>query len=96
VALCASCRIPFAEVRRPEDLFQDPHLQATGGLLPVTLPNGTRVGLPRLPIAMDGLAHTASSPPAIGQETRAIMKDLRYTDADIDRLLARQVVTAPA
>ena len=54
------------------------------------------MGLPRLPIAMDGLAHTASSPPAIGQETRAIMKDLRYTDADIDRLLARQVVTAPA
>lgn len=94
VALCASCRIPFAEVRRPEDLFQDPHLQATGGLLPVTLPNGTQVGLPRLPISMNHLPHTASNPPAIGQETRAIMRELRYTEADIDRLLSRQVVRA--
>lgn len=94
VALCATCRIPFAEVRRPEDLFDDPHLQATGGLLPVDLPNGTRVGLPRLPIAMDGLAHTASNPPGIGQNTRDILQSLNYTPSEIDHLLSQQVIAA--
>lgn len=96
VALCAACRIPFAEVRRPEDLFEDAHLKATGGLLPVTLPNGRRVGLPRLPLAMEGLAHEATSPPVIGQETRAVMQSLRYSDEEIERLLAQHVVAAPA
>lgn len=94
VALCGTCRIPFAEVRRPEDLFEDPHLKATQGLLPVELPNGTRVGLPRLPIAMQDLAHTASNPPAIGQNTRDILRELQFDEADIEQLLARQIVAA--
>lgn len=92
VALCARCRIPFAEVRRPEDLFEDPHLKATGGLLPVQLPNGTRVGLPRLPIEMANLAHEASDPPRVGQETLSILDDLDYTPAEVEKLIAKQVV----
>lgn len=93
VELCADCRIPFAEVRRPEDLFNDAHLQATGGLLPVTLPNGTQVGLPRLPIDMQGLTHEAISPPAVGSHTRAIMSELQFPDQVIEDLLARQVLS---
>src|SRR5512141_1684644 len=36
--------LPFAPIRRPEDLFDDPHLQATGGLADVVLPDGERAG----------------------------------------------------
>ena len=46
--------LPFAPIARPEDLFDDPHLLASGGLEPVTLPNGDETTLPTLPIAFDG------------------------------------------
>ncbi len=46
--------IPFAPITRPEDLFDDPHLLASGGLEPVTMPGGRATVLPTLPIEMDG------------------------------------------
>lgn len=46
--------LPFAPIGRPEDLFEDPHLQASGGLQPVTLPDGRETMLPGLPVSLDG------------------------------------------
>jgi crotonobetainyl-CoA:carnitine CoA-transferase CaiB-like acyl-CoA transferase len=46
--------IPFAPIGRPEDLFDDPHLVASGGLEQVTLCDGTTTHLPILPIEMGG------------------------------------------
>jgi crotonobetainyl-CoA:carnitine CoA-transferase CaiB-like acyl-CoA transferase len=46
--------LPFAPIGRPEDLFDDPHLQASGGLQPVTLPDGRETVLPALPVTMNG------------------------------------------
>jgi crotonobetainyl-CoA:carnitine CoA-transferase CaiB-like acyl-CoA transferase len=93
--ICAAARIPFAEVRRPEDLFTDPHLAATQGLLPVELPNGTRTALPRLPIRMAGLEPFATNPPAPGQDSRAILAGYGLDEAAIDNLAARGIVIAP-
>lgn len=45
--------LPFAPIRRPEDLFADPHLLA-GGLEGVTLPDGRGTELPALPVSFDG------------------------------------------
>jgi crotonobetainyl-CoA:carnitine CoA-transferase CaiB-like acyl-CoA transferase len=45
--------LPFAPIARPEDLFDDPQLNA-GGLVEVTLPSGERARLPGLPLAFDG------------------------------------------
>ena len=39
---------------KPEDLFDDPHLKASGGLTDITLMNGTKTQVPILPIEMDG------------------------------------------
>src|SRR6185312_9110135 len=36
--------LPFAPIRRPEDLYDDPHLAATGGLADIRLPDGERAG----------------------------------------------------
>jgi crotonobetainyl-CoA:carnitine CoA-transferase CaiB-like acyl-CoA transferase len=46
--------LPFAPIGRPEELFDDPHLLASGGLQPVRMPDGREAMLPALPIAMDG------------------------------------------
>ena len=46
-----SIGLPFAPVAKPEDLFDDPHLNA-GGLVKVTLPSGERASLPALPIEL--------------------------------------------
>jgi crotonobetainyl-CoA:carnitine CoA-transferase CaiB-like acyl-CoA transferase len=32
--------LPFAPITRPQDLFDDPHLNATGGLAPVRMNDG--------------------------------------------------------
>ncbi len=37
--------LPFAPITRPQDLFDDVHLNATGGLAPMTLPDGREVGM---------------------------------------------------
>lgn len=46
--------LPFSPINTPGDLFNDPHLAASGGLLPLHLTDGERAGeataLPRLPI----------------------------------------------
>lgn len=54
VARLEGTGIPFAPIARPEDMFDDPHLLASGGLEPVTLPNGHETTLPVLPIELDG------------------------------------------
>ncbi|GMG86297.1 CaiB/BaiF CoA transferase family protein [Biformimicrobium ophioploci] len=46
--------IPFAPINRPSDLFDDPHLNAAGGLVKLTLENGCRTRLPAIPIEFDG------------------------------------------
>lgn len=46
--------LPFAPISRPEDMFDDPHLNASGALECVTLPDGSQTRLPTLPIAFDG------------------------------------------
>lgn len=46
--------LPFSPINTPGDLFDDPHLTASGGLLPVHLTEGEYAGeqttLPRLPV----------------------------------------------
>ena len=54
MARCEELGLPFAPIARPWDLFEDPHLAASGGLVPLTLPDGRHVRLPALPLSFDG------------------------------------------
>ncbi len=60
VARLEGSGLPFAPIGRPEDLFDDPHLLASGGLQPVTLEDGTLTLLPLVPVSLDD-ARPASS-----------------------------------
>lgn len=93
--VCEKARVPFAPITKPEDLFSDPHLEATGGLLATELPNGTHVGLPRLPIFMKGADfRVRRDPPVIGQDTIGVLNEVGFSEAEITALLEEDVVRA--
>jgi crotonobetainyl-CoA:carnitine CoA-transferase CaiB-like acyl-CoA transferase len=76
-ALCAPAGLPYARINRPWDLFEDAHLQASGGLLPVTLPDGRTAHVPALPMQFGerrlGVRHDLASP---GQHNDEILGPL--------------------
>ncbi|MBZ0226746.1 MAG: CoA transferase [Comamonas sp.] len=89
--------LPFAPIRRPEDLYDDPHLLQTGGFAQVTLPDGPRAGesaqAPLFPLTMDGLRlPSRQDPPRTGQDTDTLLQDMGYTPEEIHALRARHAV----
>ncbi|WP_296719996.1 CaiB/BaiF CoA-transferase family protein [Erythrobacter sp.] len=79
--------LPFAPIGKPEDLFDDPHLQH-GGLEDVTLDNGTEVRLPTIPLEMSGQRIGAAQHlPKPGRDARAVLTGLGYDDKRISALI---------
>jgi crotonobetainyl-CoA:carnitine CoA-transferase CaiB-like acyl-CoA transferase len=82
--------LPFAPISRPEQLFDDPHLQATGGLADVVLPDGERAGqtvqATLLPFTLGGeRLGVRLNPPQRGEHTDALLSGLGY---DASRIAA--------
>ena len=97
MALCERIGLPFAPITRPEDLFTDPHLLASGGLLETTLPDGTKTRLPALPLELDGQRLPKRlDPPPSGAHTRELLAGLGFTAAEIAAVIDAGVVVAPA
>ncbi len=85
--------LPFAPITRPEQLFDDPHLQATGGLTPSTLPDGRETRLPLLPLSLDGQRLPLRQPaPALGADTGALLDELGYGAQEVADLRAEGVI----
>lgn len=85
--------LPFAPIARPEDLFDDPHLNASGGLAPITLPDGTATKVPILPIEMDGhRLGVRLDLPKVGEHTREVLESIGYDAREIDELNAAKVI----
>jgi crotonobetainyl-CoA:carnitine CoA-transferase CaiB-like acyl-CoA transferase len=89
--------LPFAPIRRPEDLLDDEHLLATGGLADITLPDGERAGqqvkTTLFPITMDGSRlGVRLQPPRIGEHSRELLAAAGYSNGQIDDLQRRGVV----
>jgi crotonobetainyl-CoA:carnitine CoA-transferase CaiB-like acyl-CoA transferase len=54
---------PFAPIARPHDLLEDPHLNATGALAPITLPDGRDSKTVLLPLTLTAsICRCASRP----------------------------------
>jgi len=91
--------LPFAPITRPEELFDDAHLKASDGLLEVTVTDGERAGekayLPALPLEMGGHRFGVHRDvPRKGQHTREVLKEVGYTDDEIEALVAQGAVGA--
>ena len=94
---CERAGLPYAPIVRPDELFDDPHLNASGGFTEITLADGRRVKTPKLPFEMDGRRFGAElDVPVPGSHTRALLAELGYAEADIERLAAAGVIVAPA
>lgn len=91
--------LPFAPIARPEQLFDDPHLVASGGLLPLTVTDGERKGeatrLPALPLEMDGHRFgVLRDLPRRGQHSREVLAEAGYSAVQIAELVSQGVVGA--
>jgi crotonobetainyl-CoA:carnitine CoA-transferase CaiB-like acyl-CoA transferase len=96
-ALMERAGLPFAPIRRPQDLFDDPHLAATGGLADIVLPDGAHAGetakATLLPITLQGeRLGVRLDPPRFGAHTIELLQGLGYAPAEIDQLTTRAVV----
>lgn len=96
-AIMEQAGLPFAPIRRPEDLLDDPHLLATGGLADVRVTDGDKAGQvvkatlapftlagQRLPVRLQ--------PPSLAEHSDAILKDLGFSTERIQALHATGAV----
>ena len=61
--------LPYAPIVKPEQLYDDPHLLASGGLADLTLVDGRTTPVPLLPILLDGRHLKPRMPlPQIGEQ----------------------------
>ncbi|MEO7549213.1 MAG: CaiB/BaiF CoA-transferase family protein, partial [Ramlibacter sp.] len=87
--------LPFAPITRPQDLFDDPHLNGTGGLAPLVLPDGRATRVPLLPLTLDGVRPgVRCDPPRIGQHTTVLLRDAGYSESEIAALRAGGAVAS--
>jgi len=89
LAILEEIGVPFSPVAQPSDLFEDPQLNHEGRMLGVAMPNGETAKLPRLPIEIgDHDFALRRQPPAIGADTRAVLLEAGYSDAEAEGLIA--------
>jgi crotonobetainyl-CoA:carnitine CoA-transferase CaiB-like acyl-CoA transferase len=85
--------LPFAPIADPQNLFDDPHLQQTGGLAPMELPDGRHTVVPLLPLKLDGERLALRlNPPKLGEHTDGLLQGLGYTSEEIAALRAEGVL----
>jgi crotonobetainyl-CoA:carnitine CoA-transferase CaiB-like acyl-CoA transferase len=86
-ALFEQHALPFAPITRPEDLLDDPHLKATGGLAPLTLPDGRATQTVLLPLTLGGQRPGVRlDPPKLGEHNQELLAKLGYSAAQIEAL----------
>jgi hypothetical protein len=88
IAKLEGTSLPFAPIGKPEELFDDPHLLASGGLEPVTLDSGEEAMLPTIPILMNGARPSAAAKlPTPGADEHDVLAALGYSPAQIKSLI---------
>jgi crotonobetainyl-CoA:carnitine CoA-transferase CaiB-like acyl-CoA transferase len=96
MALAEQAEIPFAPVNQPVDLWDDPHMNQSGGLASTTTPSGGTVKLPKLPLRLDGRPFDLRlQPPAVGEGAADLLRLADLTPGEIDELAAAEIIAPP-
>lgn len=83
--------LPFAPITRPQDLFDDPHLNATGALADIELPDGRQTRTVLMPLTLGGQRPgVRMSAPRLGEHSAEILSGLGYSADEINRLQTPQ------
>jgi crotonobetainyl-CoA:carnitine CoA-transferase CaiB-like acyl-CoA transferase len=86
--------VPYAPLRRPDQLLDDPHLKESGQLLTVPMEAGKSGDLPKLPFKSDSYEFTLRrGAPGLGADTREVLIEAGIPAAEIDALIAAKVVS---
>ena len=102
-ARCERANVSWAPVGQPGDLFADPHLLATGGLVEVFVSrfgggDGKPAPLPALPMEFGddrrrpGLRH---QPPRIGEHNVEVLGEAGFTSEEIAELTEAAIIEGP-
>nr|WP_231501666.1 CoA transferase [Bordetella petrii] len=89
--------LPFAPIVKPEELFDDPHLRATGGLADIVLPDGERAGqvaqTTLFPLTLGGRRlGVRLQPPPLGRDTGPLLESVGYRPPEIDALRQQRAI----
>jgi crotonobetainyl-CoA:carnitine CoA-transferase CaiB-like acyl-CoA transferase len=99
-AMFEAAGLPYAPITKPHELFDDPHLRISGGLVPIDVPADCSIAneaitttTPPLPLTMDNERPAIrSGAPSLGAHTDALLQSLGYRDDDIASLRRDAVV----
>lgn len=95
IAKSLEAKIPFAPLVRPDQLFEDVHLDESGGLVETTFPGGLKTRMPKIPLRIGkydfGLR---SDPPDVGEGGRNVLINIGIEEAEINRLVSDGVIIA--
>jgi crotonobetainyl-CoA:carnitine CoA-transferase CaiB-like acyl-CoA transferase len=95
-AACEAAGLPFAPLKRPDELFDDPHLNHPGAMLTLTLPGGAPLPLPALPLEFEGdRLGLRRDLPEPGEHSLAVIEELGLSLEEIDRLVAQGTISFP-
>ena len=79
--------LPYAPITAPHDLLDDPHLNATGGIAPMTLNDGRTIQTVLLPLSMNQeRLRVRQSAPHLGEHNESLLLSLGYTPEEIQKL----------
>lgn len=80
---------PLVRVNRYSNVLEDPQAWANGYVEKVEFPNGNADLMPSSPIEMDSVGQLKTVPAGgIGANTRTVLAELGYTEAQIEAMLA--------
>ncbi|HUD92924.1 CaiB/BaiF CoA-transferase family protein [Sphingobium sp.] len=90
--------LPFAPIARPSELFEDPHMLASGGMMFTEMATAESApgpavqpvaGIPGLPISLDNGRRTLSrQPPRAGQHSAELAREIGLSEDDIGKMIA--------
>lgn len=96
LAALDAAEIPAMPVLDLADLFQDPHLAATGFFQPVTHPTEGPLRQPASPIWLSKTPPEVGGPaPRLGEHSRMLLERLGYDRTTIDAWIAAGVIQEP-
>jgi crotonobetainyl-CoA:carnitine CoA-transferase CaiB-like acyl-CoA transferase len=86
-------RVPFAPLRRPDQLVDDPHLNESRQFVATPLPDGRTAKLPKLPVRSTAFELGLRRPaPEVGEHTREVLEELGLSKDEIDTLASRRII----